>query len=161
VRLADRVPQLQIVIDHLPHMEQPVAAEDKQAVATYLREPAAAPKVSIKLSEIPQLANGSLRRDITFYQQHLDTLWTLFGEDRCLFGSDWPNSDHVASLHQTVSLVKKYMAEKSPTGRRKFFSENCQRIYGCKPRDANGQAQVPIARKLIPSSPSRRCLPDI
>ena len=35
------------------------------------------------------------------YKASLDRLWDLFGEDRIFFGSDWPNSDTLASYDET------------------------------------------------------------
>jgi L-fuconolactonase len=136
--VAERLPHLRIVVDHMPHMEQPTEEPARRDFARYLGELGAAPNVSIKLSEIPELKDGSLVRDIALYQEHLDMLWTVFGEDRCIFGSDWPNSDHVASLPQTLSLVKDYLSEKSIVARRKFFFGNSQKVYRWDHRDTVG-----------------------
>lgn len=128
-RVADRVPQLRIVVDHLPHMDLPTVEQERRNVARYLDELAMSPNVFIKLSEIPKLENGSLLQEVAFYREHLDMLWTLFGEDRCIFGSDWPNSDHVAPLDQTVHLVKDCLSVKSAAAQRKFFMQNSQKVY--------------------------------
>jgi len=134
VRVTERLPQLKIVVDHLPHMEQPAGEQGARDAARCLDELASSPNVSIKLSEIPKRTNGSLIQDAALYREHLDRLWNGFSEDRCIFGSDWPNSDHVASLEQTVSLVKDYFSEKSAGARRKFFLENYHSVYGWEHR---------------------------
>ena len=78
-----------------------------------LRLLAGSPRVFVKLSEIPVRVNGKLMTDPHFYQASLDALWDIFGEDHVLFGSDWPNSDHVATYAQTFAIVREYMARKS------------------------------------------------
>jgi L-fuconolactonase len=57
-------------------------------------------------------------------------LWQAFGEDRCFFGSDWPNSEQVASFDSTLGLVRRCMAAYSLEGQEKFFYRNAARAYG-------------------------------
>jgi len=118
--VAERVPDLTIVIDHLPH--SPIPTENA---------------VFVKLSEIPVLLNGALVTDIGYYQGALDAIWSVFGEGRIFFGSDWPNSDHVCSLQQTFSLVHAYIAQKSPTAQEKFFWKNSLSAYRWHRRTPN------------------------
>jgi L-fuconolactonase len=136
--VSERLPHLRIVVDHIPHMNQPIEDKGRRDFARYIGALGAAPNVSIKLSEIPELRGGTLIRDVGFYREHLDMMWNIFGEDRCIFGSDWPNSDHVASLPPTVSLVKEYLSEKSLAARRKFFMDNSRSVYRWEHRGAAG-----------------------
>ncbi len=129
VEVAERVPSLRIVIDHLPHAPLPT---DKDALDDYwsnLRLLAGSPRVFVKLSEIPIRQNNRLITDPHFYQASLDALWDNFGEDHVLFGSDWPNSDHVATYAQTFSIVREYMARKSFAAREKYFWKNSIAAY--------------------------------
>jgi L-fuconolactonase len=132
LQVAERTHRLTIVIDHLPHMEPPSAEHERQELARCLAELAAKPHVYIKLSEIPRTSNTM--QDIAPYKERLDQLYDLFGQDRIIFGSDWPNSDHVASLDQTVALVKSYMSTKTSVQRSKFFIQNSRRAYHWSPR---------------------------
>lgn len=132
--LGDHVPEVAIVIDHLPHGPIPT---DAAALAAYngdLHALAQRPRVFVKLSEIPVVANGALITDIGYYRAALDAIWGVFGEDRVLFGSDWPNSDHVATYAPTLRLVRAYMAEKSPRARAKYFWHNSIAVYRWQPR---------------------------
>jgi predicted TIM-barrel fold metal-dependent hydrolase len=126
---AQRVPDLRIVIDHLPHAEAPKEETARKEYWSNLSELAKSSRVFIKLSEIPVLANGSLVTDIGHYKGALDTIWGVFGEDRIFFGSDWPNGDHVASYQETLSIVRAYISEKSPTVSEKFFWKNSIAAY--------------------------------
>ena len=134
---AERVPDLTIVIDHLPHALVPTEDSARREYWSNLSRLAAHPRIFVKLSEIPVLVNGALITDVTYYESALDAIWTTFGEDRILFGSDWPNSDHVAPYQETLSLVRAYIVQKSPSAREKFFWKNSMAAYRWHRRTPN------------------------
>ena len=59
----------------------------------------------------------------------LARLMDVFGEDRVLFGSDWPNSVGTATLEEIVGLVHAYFAAKPREIAEKYFWKNSARIY--------------------------------
>jgi predicted TIM-barrel fold metal-dependent hydrolase len=126
---AERVPDLRIVIDHLPHAVVPKEQAARKEYWSNLSQLAKTSRVFVKLSEIPVLAKGSLVTDMGYYKGALDAIWGVFGEDRIFFGSDWPNSDHVASYQETLSIVRAYIAQKSPAVSEKFFWKNSIAAY--------------------------------
>lgn len=134
VLLSDRIPSLRIVIDHLPHAVAPTAQPALLQYRSDLRHLGERPNVFIKLSEIPFPKNHGIEQNLSFYKDKLDALWGIFGDDRILFGSDWPNSDHLASYADTLTLVRAYMANKSSAANRKFFSRNSIAAYRWQPR---------------------------
>lgn len=121
--LSDRLPQLKIVVDHLPNSAPLAFSPDLQALAER-------PQLTAKLAEIPQLDNTRLIRDPGHYREVLSRLFELFGEQSCFFGSDWPNSEHITGFDSTVSLVKECMATQPMSTQEKFFLTNAPRIYG-------------------------------
>jgi len=125
----EHVPGLTIVIDHLPHALVPAQKTARDGYAVNLWQLARNPHVYVKLSEIPVVANGALVTDPEYYRKALDVIWNIFGEDHILFGSDWPNSDHVASYEQTLTLVRGYVARKTPAAQEKFFWKNSIAAY--------------------------------
>ena len=129
LNVAERVPDLKIVIDHLPHAMVPKGLTAREEYWSNLSQLAKSPRVFVKLSEIPVLANGVLVTDIGYYKGALDAIWGVFGEDRIFFGSDWPNGDHVASYQETLSIVRAYIAQKSPAVSEKFFWKNSIAAY--------------------------------
>ena len=137
VEVAERVPELRIVIDHLPHSPVPTEPDARDHYWANLKLLAGSPRVFVKLSEIPERVNGKLMTDPHYYQASLDALWDVFGEDHILFGSDWPNSDHVASYAQTFAIVRGYMAKKSPAAREKYFWKNSIAAYRWQRRNSN------------------------
>jgi predicted TIM-barrel fold metal-dependent hydrolase len=140
LRVAERVPDLTIVIDHLPHAVVPQQEAARQEYWSDLSRLASRPRVFVKLSEIPVLVDGSVVTDVAHYKSALDAIWATFGEDRILFGSDWPNSDHVASYQETLSLVRAYIAQKSPAIHEKFFWKNSIAAYRWHRRTPNQPA---------------------
>ena len=135
--LGERIPDVTIVIDHLPHGPIPTEAAARAAYEADLRALAQRPRVFVKLSEIPVLANGKLITGVGYYRAALDALWDTFGEDRVLFGSDWPNSDHVAPYAETFRLVRACMAEKTARARAKYYWHNSIAAYHWRPRRAD------------------------
>ncbi len=127
LHLTDALPELRIIVDHLPNACVPAGEEaDYQADLLRLAE---RPNVFAKLAEIPQVGPHGLIVDTAFYNDRLAVLWEAFGEDRCFFGSDWPNSDHLADFATTLGLVKNCMADKPEAVQAKFFLHNAVHIY--------------------------------
>ena len=129
LQAVDKVNDLRIVVDHLPNARLPSDPAELEDYNKDLSALASHPTVFIKLSEIPVVRNGSLIRDPAFYRERLDALWDLFGEDRVIFGSDWPNSDHVAPFADTLGIVRQYTAGKPQGTQEKYFWKNSARIY--------------------------------
>ena len=140
VEVAERVPDLRIVIDHLPHAPIPTEPDARNQYLENLRLLADSPRLYVKLSEIPVRTNGKLVTDPHFYQASLDAIWDIFGEDHILFGSDWPNSDHVATYAQTFGIVRGYMARKTPAAREKYFWKNSIAAYKWQRRKSDQPA---------------------
>jgi L-fuconolactonase len=127
LQLSERLPELRIIIDHLPNA--PVEPGEEQAFERRVQALAQRPNVFAKLAEIPQVGKQGVIVDPGFYRERLDLLWQAFGEDRCFFGSDWPNSEQVASFDSTLGLVRRCMAAYSLEGQEKFFYRNAARAY--------------------------------
>jgi L-fuconolactonase len=136
LKLAEKEPSLTVVIDHLPHMQEPAAGHDQQRFADLLTQFGKAPRTFAKLSEIPVQVDGRPVLDLAVYRKRLDRLWESFGPDKLIFGSDWPNSDHVATLPETFGLVEQYISEKDGRSREKFFFANSKAAYRWQPRVA-------------------------
>jgi L-fuconolactonase len=85
--------------------------------------------VFAKLAEIPQADEKGLVTDPAFYRDRLAYLWEAFGEDRCFFGSDWPNSNSIADFDSTLNLVRQCLSGKPLAAQEKFFLHNVSRAY--------------------------------
>ena len=136
VRLTDQVPNLRVVIDHLPHMAQPTDPQVKKNLEVNLRELGKRPQVYVKVSEVLWRVDGRLRLDLDFYKPVLDQFWDIFGEDRLIYGSDWPNSDHIETFPQELTLVREYFLGKGRAAAEKYFWKNSVAAYRWIKRDA-------------------------
>ncbi len=128
-RVVSSVPDLRIVIDHLPQMDLPAGVDG------VLRELGQAPRVYVKISQVLRRVNGRVPRDLEFYRARLDYVFDTFGEDRVLYGSDWPNSDQWAPYGTVLQLAREYFASRSPAVAEKYFWKNSVSAYRWRKRD--------------------------
>jgi L-fuconolactonase len=138
VRVNDAIPDLRIVIDHLPLLEP--TAEIAADYAAVLSELHKRPNVYCKLSAVIHRVDDKVSVSLVDYRPRLDHLSEIFGTDRVLFGSDWPNSDSVASVDVIVGIVKEYYASKPREAAEKYFWRNSARVYKWVKRAANQPA---------------------
>jgi L-fuconolactonase len=135
VRVNDKVPDLRIIVDHLPVMEP--TADEAAGYAAVLDEIKGRPNIFVKLSEILHRVNDNVALDLASHRDRLDYLMSIFGEDRVIFGSDYPNSVGTATIGQVVSLVKQYFASKPRPVAEKYFWKNSLRCYKWVKRAGN------------------------
>lgn len=135
VRLTDLVPGLRVVIDHLPQMEPPADPRIRKTLQSNLMELGKRPQVYVKVSEVVHPVAGKVHSNLNFYRPRLDELWTIFGENRLLYGSDWPNSDHSAPFREELSVVRRYFAAKGTAVAEKIFWKNSFAAYRWVRRD--------------------------
>jgi L-fuconolactonase len=133
IRISDAVPTLRIVLDHLPSLDP--ADVDRAAYDRALKEIGQRPKIYVKLSEIIHRVNGQVSTELHPYRARLDALIDGFGEDRILFGSDWPNSDGVAPVDRVFAVAKEYFLAKPRHIAEKYFWRNSVAAYKWVKRD--------------------------
>ena len=100
-----------------------------QAYRADLRELGKRPQVYVKISEVFRRVNDKVPLELSFSRTALDELWEIFGEDRVLFGSDWPNSDMWAPYENVLTLFREYFSAKGPVIANKFFWKNSVAAY--------------------------------
>jgi len=135
VRVSDKVPNLRIVIDHLPQLDPPTESAPLKQYEGNLRELAKRPQVYVKISEVLRRVNGRVPSDLNFYRSRLDQLWGIFGEDHVLYGSDWPNSDNWLPYESELSVVREYFTGKGRAAAEKYFWKNSVTAYRWIHRD--------------------------
>jgi L-fuconolactonase len=133
-RMAERLPNLKVVIDHLPFREW--NGQNPEVMRDALKEVAELPNVYVKISDVPRQRDGKLIEDMEFYRPGLDVLWNLFGPDRAVYGSNWPVSDLVAPYPVMHQIVVDYFKGKSAAEAEKFFWRNSLAAYRWRPRGA-------------------------
>lgn len=137
VRVTDQVPELRVIIDHLPQLTVPLEAAARKAYEADLQELGKRPQVYVKISQVLRRVDGAIPQTLDFYRERLDGLFGIFGEDRLLYGSDWPNSDRWRPLNVGLSLVSDYFNAKGRTVAEKYFWKNSVAAYHWQKRDAS------------------------
>jgi predicted TIM-barrel fold metal-dependent hydrolase len=136
-------PGLTIVMDHFAGKPTTFDVDDSWkadmlAAATY-------PNLNIKVSDVHKLSSlvvTGLPAGLTQFQpvaDHanyaptLEFLWRTFGEDRLLFGTNWPVSDaggiFVDSIDLEIGILESFLAEQYVGGRDKVMYQNALRVY--------------------------------
>ena len=87
------------------------------------------PRVFVKISEVLRRVEGKVPMDLVFYKPRLDYLWQVFGEDRVIFGSDWPNSDNWAEYPAVFGIVREYAMSKGRAAAEEYFWLNSVAAY--------------------------------
>lgn len=129
LKLAKRVPELRIVIDHIAHMPidgetlDPAWVEHYQKLAEY-------PQIYMKVSALlEQSTVQPAPAEVDFYRPTLDALWETFGEDRLIYGSNWPVCERAGDFTRSINIVKAYFAEKGEPASEKYFWQNAKAVY--------------------------------
>jgi predicted TIM-barrel fold metal-dependent hydrolase len=132
--LAAKIPTLRIVINHAGNLridgkEPPRPWRDGMGEAAKHRN------VFCKVSAlVEQTGTKPPPRDVKYYQPVLDSLWTLFGEDRLIFGSNWPVSNRGAPYETVVGIVRDYFTARGERAAARFFLGNSQTAYEWRKR---------------------------
>jgi predicted TIM-barrel fold metal-dependent hydrolase len=129
VMLADAIPNARIIMDHLPSFDPtPENRADYEAVVKAM---AARPNIFVKLSEVyhPRADTRQVVDEYMPLRDRLEFIFGVFGEDRVIFGTDYPNSYGVATLSEEVAVMKKFFATKTRAQAEKYFWRNAARVY--------------------------------
>jgi predicted TIM-barrel fold metal-dependent hydrolase len=136
VRVSDKVPNLRIVIDHLPQM-WPTEAE-RPAYDACMKAIHDRPQIYTKVSEVLRKeADGTIPTDLAFYQHRIDEIVDVFGMDRVLYGSDWPNGDQWLPVPVGFKIVHEYFMAKGQAAAEKYFWRNSIKAYKWVKRNAS------------------------
>jgi L-fuconolactonase len=130
-KLAAVVPDLRIVIDHCANVRidgnvPPSAWLDGIRACSSHRN------VFMKVSGLVEgtgRTDGSAPAGVTFYRPVLDAIWEAFGEDRVIYGSNWPVSARFATYATVFGIVDDYFSAKGGTSRLKYFAGNAGVAY--------------------------------
>lgn len=126
LRVSDAVPALRIVIDHLPYDLKP---DERPAYSRALSELSKRPRVYAKVSNVPRKNGARVSASLSDYRESLDELWSIFGAERVIYGSNWPVSERVAPYGVAFNLVHEYFSTRGPEVEERFFWRNAKLAY--------------------------------
>jgi len=125
-KVAAQLPEQRFVLDHIA--KPMVRAGLIQTWRDDLKELARLPNVLCKISGLVTEAKmpGWKAED---FRPYLDVVLEAFGEDRVMFGSDWPVCLLGGTYEQIYGLAADYFAQFSEEARRKFFGTTAAEFY--------------------------------
>jgi len=125
-----RVPKLKIILDHFGNVELTDRPLDPEWVRKF-KSVAKHPNVYCKVSALyGRVKQQPAPPGIEFYRPILDLAVEAFGEDRLVFGSDWPVSEATGDYAAVIGLVKGYFAEKGQAAANRVLWQNASNFYG-------------------------------
>jgi predicted TIM-barrel fold metal-dependent hydrolase len=134
-QLAEALPKLRIVIDHLAGVRvdgKKPPTEWQQSMRRLARHANVYFKVS-GLVEGTGRTDGSAPRDVEFYRPVLDAMWEMFGVERLLYGSNWPVSERFAPLATVQGIAADYFRSHGRKAEEQVFSLTAGSAYRLAP----------------------------
>jgi L-fuconolactonase len=135
-KLADAVPSLRIIVDHLAGAKgDPAGAVDPQW-AEDLHKLARRPGVFLKLSALFDMWNPAADetqpwtapKEARAYAPWFDLALEAFGTQRVLFGSNWPVCNLAGNLAEEIGIVEDYLRPLGPA-RDRVMHDNARAFY--------------------------------
>jgi L-fuconolactonase len=126
VKVVQQFPAQHFVLDHVA--KPMIRAGLLQPWKSDLKELAKHPHVLCKISGLVTEAKvkGWKKED---FRSYLDVAFGAFGEDRVMFGSDWPVCLLAGSYEEVHGLAANYFDQFSADVRDKFFGGNATKFY--------------------------------
>ncbi len=128
-QVSREIPELRIVVNHCLGYNFDGKSPGKDWIAAVERL-AENKNVMCKISglyqrSIPQPAP----QDIEHYKSVLEVLWKNFGEDRLIYGSNWPVTKRTGTYASFLSLVDQFISEKGQKAREHYYWKNAAKAY--------------------------------
>ena len=130
-QLAVAVPRLRIIINHCANVRVDGAPPPARWLDG-LSDCARFPNLFMKVSGLVE-GTGRSNRDApslpALYRPTLEAVWSRFGRDRLLFGSNWPVSSRFASYATVFQVVHQYFVTHGADAVACYFQKNARRVY--------------------------------
>jgi L-fuconolactonase len=126
VELVRQCPNTQFILDHIAKPN--IRGGEMEPWASQMRDLASLPNVMCKISGVVTEANHDSWTvdDIRPYLMHA---LEVFGEDRVVFGSDWPVCTLATPYRRWVETLDELTANWSDAAKAKLWRENAIRFY--------------------------------
>jgi len=126
VELVRRCPETSFILDHIGKPN--IRGGEREPWMSQIRDLASLPNAMVKISGATTEAHHD-RWTIEDLKPYLLHVLDVFGEDRVVFGSDWPVATQATTYRRWVDTVDELTADWSETARRKLWNENARRFY--------------------------------
>ncbi len=126
IKLVRQCPDTSFILDHIgkPRIKEHILDPWRDQIS----ELALLPNVVCKVSGLVTEAdwNNWTSADLAPYVEHV---LAAFGEDRVVFGGDWPVSTQASTYRKWVETLDALTIHLSPQAKRKLWNENARRFY--------------------------------
>ncbi len=127
--LVEHIPTMRVVINHIAGIRVDGNPPDTAWVSA-VQEVARYPNVYCKVSGLAEHTGQTpAPEDVAYYTPTIDALWKAFGEDRLIYGSNWPVSERFAQYKVVQNIVNDYFSAKGDEVKAKFFWQNAKAAY--------------------------------
>ncbi|MDM1296179.1 amidohydrolase family protein [Sphingobacterium sp. N143] len=126
LQCVDQNPNLQFVLDHIA--KPPIKTREFDEWAAFIDALAAYPNVVCKVSGLATEADWTGWK-LDDFKQYLDHIFTRFGKQRIMYGSDWPVCLLAASYEESIAIVEDKLGDFTAAEKKAFWAENAIRIY--------------------------------
>jgi predicted TIM-barrel fold metal-dependent hydrolase len=130
-RLAPQLPALRIVLNHIGNVHVTTDAPPREWQEG-IRAAAGHSNVFCKISALVESAarNGKQApADLAFYRPYIDVVWNAFGNDRVIYGSDWPVATLATTYARWLELILDTIADLPSGAQTAVLSGTAQRVY--------------------------------
>ena len=126
IEMVAKFPEQQFILDHIakPRISTPIDNQWKANIAALSEFE----HVSCKISGMVTEAKNAVFSDDSF-TPFLDHVFSAFGPNRLLFGSDWPVCLLAADYSKVLSIIMNYLEQHEEETREKILGKNAQLIY--------------------------------
>jgi L-fuconolactonase len=119
-------PEQKFVLDH---MAKPLIREGSfEPWKKYIVNLASSGNIYCKLSGMVTEADWKKWKPADF-RPYLDVVFTYFGPQRLLYGSDWPVCLLASTYPQQLAIVEDYINTLSPSEKQRIMGENAVQFY--------------------------------
>ncbi len=146
--LADRHPDLRIVIDHLA--KPPIGLASHEPWATLTARAAENPNVYAKVSGLYSATDDPASWTTEELRPFVDHALDVFGPSRLMYGGDWPVSLLAGGYERIWRAANEIFSEWSPTEREAVLGRTAERFYAIDSRLLERAAAASVVHRRSP-----------
>ncbi|MBC19722.1 MAG: amidohydrolase [Planctomycetaceae bacterium] len=139
VTLAEKLPALPMVIDHLAKPE--IASGRMENWRDHFLAASDCPNIYCKLSGMVTEADW-IGWTVDDLRPYVDFALECFGPSRLMFGSDWPVCELASQYGVVVESLRELLADLSVTEQEQIFGKTAQQFYRIAPSDGTASSSV-------------------
>jgi L-fuconolactonase len=124
--LVKQVEETNFILEHIA--KPPIKAREIHPWAEKINGLAASPRVACKISGMVTEADWQQWKPADFVP-YLDTVYEAFGQERLIFGSDWPMLLVATDYGGVKGIITAWVATHKEIDSDKIFADNARRIY--------------------------------